>query len=250
MASSAAGAARHQTRRNETKRAGARERRDLPLFSPIIILAALLLIAPCVSPISVISIKNLPSTTTTSSVRNLCSTAGPVLHVSLRGGAGSALSVGAGSVHTLRSLSAEIMFLERDDAAEAMRRFDGQLTEVIKGAGKRRLVVRLLAHYPSVEGGSKSRSSAPKSSETKLLPRVMHTFYQHQSSRNNAAAESRNAEQLEVWRSTWAAAGWVPMVLTLADAQLHPQYDALLARMRLLPLGGNVEYDLFCCELL
>ena len=48
---------------------------------------------------------------------------------------------------------------------------------------------------------------------------------------------------LELWKSTWWEAGWEPRVLTLSDAQNHPEYEAILRQLDSTLLDG---YNKLC----
>lgn len=55
---------------------------------------------------------------------------------------------------------------------------------------------------------------------------VMHTFYAHIESheRGTGMTDNDDRNELQVWQEMWHAAGWDTKILTLADAQKHPDY--------------------------
>eukprot|EP00634_Sargassococcus_sp_CCMP2135_P004738 CAMPEP_0198665950 /NCGR_PEP_ID=MMETSP1467-20131203/62743_1 /TAXON_ID=1462469 /ORGANISM="unid. sp., Strain CCMP2135" /LENGTH=298 /DNA_ID=CAMNT_0044402571 /DNA_START=32 /DNA_END=928 /DNA_ORIENTATION=- len=51
---------------------------------------------------------------------------------------------------------------------------------------------------------------------------------------------------LEIWARSWKASGWETRILTLSDAQSHPQYYWYLERFMELPTVNPKEYELAC----
>ena len=70
-----------------------------------------------------------------------------------------------------------------------------------------------------------------------------------QSTREAKIAET-DEQLLEVWSTSWADAGYQPVLLSLRDAQKHPHYEAYvyaLSKITLLGAGGrNQEYNEYC----
>jgi len=65
---------------------------------------------------------------------------------------------------------------------------------------------------------------------------VMHTFF---------LSRSSNEEKvLQLWKDEWEAAGFDPVVLTMDDAEKHPDFEDV--RDIMLPLHGETGYDSLC----
>jgi len=65
---------------------------------------------------------------------------------------------------------------------------------------------------------------------------VMHTFFLSRSSIEEAV--------LQLWKDEWTAAGFNPVVLTMGDAEKHPDFNEVKDIM--IPLHGETGYDSLC----
>ena len=52
--------------------------------------------------------------------------------------------------------------------------------------------------------------------------------------------------ELEVWKATWSAAGWKPVVLTEEHAALHPKYQEYRDYFMSMPTVNSPEYETGC----
>ena len=93
-------------------------------------------------------------------------------------------------------------------------------------AGRRRRAPR---------GGSSSLALA-KRTEKRC---VVYTYFEDLG--GNAAAAD-----VEVWRQSWAEAGWTPVVLREADAAKHARYEEYKARFIAMPTTNDVNYEAAC----
>ena len=59
-------------------------------------------------------------------------------------------------------------------------------------------------------------------------PAVIYTFYHRidPKHRSTGMTDEDDAELLSFWKESWMQAGWEPVVLSLQDAEKHPQYDS------------------------
>lgn len=74
---------------------------------------------------------------------------------------------------------------------------------------------------------------------------VIHTYYEpvkYQSS----GTKTESDMLLEVWKRVWQEAGFIPKVLTEANARQHPDYTLFNLLLESIPLGNNKEYDRSC----
>ena len=55
-----------------------------------------------------------------------------------------------------------------------------------------------------------------------------------------------NSSLIELWKKSWAAQGWAPVVLGRQDAMKHPLYAGLLPRFKALPTVNPPQYELAC----
>ena len=51
---------------------------------------------------------------------------------------------------------------------------------------------------------------------------------------------------IEHWSASWAKAGWYPIVLGLADAEMHPMFDEYIESVKRLPTVNPAAYELTC----
>ena len=51
---------------------------------------------------------------------------------------------------------------------------------------------------------------------------------------------------IEHWAASWAKAGWYPIVLGLADAEMHPMFDEYIESVKRLPTVNPASYELTC----
>lgn len=93
-----------------------------------------------------------------------------------------------------------------------------------------------------------SESQMNRSLEEENLP-VMYTFYNridpNKYHKYTGMTDEADAKLLLTWKSAWRAAGWNPKILTLEDAQTHPDYEELDEKLDLdvVPFG---YYDKLC----
>lgn len=73
--------------------------------------------------------------------------------------------------------------------------------------------------------------------EHRLQRRVYTYFY---------PGSNESARLLELWRTSWSANGWIPVVLTPEVAEKHPLYALLRQRAAELPTVNGAEYELHC----
>ena len=52
--------------------------------------------------------------------------------------------------------------------------------------------------------------------------------------------------ELEVWKASWSAAGWKPVVLTEVHAALHPKYEEYKSYFLAMPTLNSPEYETGC----
>lgn len=67
---------------------------------------------------------------------------------------------------------------------------------------------------------------------------IIYTFYhQFNGAEGGGTGMTAEADQvlLQLWKSEWANAGWVPRVLTLEDARQHPHFGTLDGMLNGLP---------------
>jgi hypothetical protein len=168
-----------------------------------------------------VSVKGVPMSVSSSFMRELFSTTGKVRSVNVHRKSSGAF------------YSANVAYSSRAAALEAAKRFNGE--SILDSPP---LVVRIIDGPQTGGGGGAGHEPSPP------IEKVMHTFYQPKAVSD--IWTQRDAEILKLWKRHWERAGWIPVILTLADAQMHPKYATLRSRMEKLPLGGNVEYDLNC----
>ena len=51
---------------------------------------------------------------------------------------------------------------------------------------------------------------------------------------------------IQHWRSSWAKMGWCPIILGLADAEMHPMYDEYIDSVKRLPTINPKKYEMTC----
>lgn len=79
----------------------------------------------------------------------------------------------------------------------------------------------------------------------KAGPKIMHTFFETVPSWIKSEQEA-NIQLLRAWERSWNTAGWKTKVLTLADAQSHPDFAKFNRILDTVPLGTNIMYDKVC----
>lgn len=83
---------------------------------------------------------------------------------------------------------------------------------------------------------------------------IMYTFFEWipPRSRGTSMSDSADKKLITEWKAAWKAAGWHPIVLTLADAKKHTQYADYAPKLNKIPmlgvdgLGGTVIYNQLC----
>lgn len=74
---------------------------------------------------------------------------------------------------------------------------------------------------------------------------VMNTFFAIRE--GLAAIKKDDAETLAIWKQAWSAAGWNPRVISMKDAEGHPEYEDIVNKLNNeVPLGHNPDYDRSC----
>ena len=183
---------------------------------------------------SMVSVKHLPGSMSPQLIKGLFSEVGRVVHCSVHGAHPEDLLQPGSTVYNHSMLAAEVLFQDHEKAVEAVRLFNGKTfaappLNCPKPTRKRPnpecpprppLIVTLLKHAQDDQEDNAVAEATPGN--------VMHTFHQIMTHRRNSEdIWSRDDAQLAVWRSAWAEAGWIPIVLTIADAERHPNYAEL-----------------------
>ena len=76
-----------------------------------------------------------------------------------------------------------------------------------------------------MEGSVRRRLTTIVEEKPKQRP-VMHTFFNPLDGGTGMSPEGDRA-MIELWKQTWSDAGWEPKILTLKDAENHPEYQEL-----------------------
>jgi len=79
----------------------------------------------------------------------------------------------------------------------------------------------------------------------KTGPKTMHTFFETVPSWSKSE-QAANVHLLRTWKKIWNTAGWKTSILSLADAQAHPDFKKLENIINTVPLGTNKIYDKMC----
>jgi len=100
-------------------------------------------------------------------------------------------------------------------------------------------------HHHENQGAIRSSSSShrPPEIQSEEQRPVMHTFFASLESMSAGMTDSGHRELLAEWHRAWRAAGWDTVVLTLDDAQQHPEYAAV---SEILSHHSPNEYDSLC----
>jgi len=85
------------------------------------------------------------------------------------------------------------------------------------------LMERLTKRDTSIEHGSRP---------------VMYTFFEwiHPREREMGVPDDASESFIIEWKAAWKAAGWEPIVLSLANAKKHPQFDKFYERLMKIPM--------------
>ncbi len=78
---------------------------------------------------------------------------------------------------------------------------------------------------------------------------VMHTYYDplsQQKKRPTGMSLSDDRQLLKIWADSWKAMGWRVRILTMQDAQKHPNFDHIQELLQKVPLGRRPDYDRAC----
>lgn len=78
---------------------------------------------------------------------------------------------------------------------------------------------------------------------------VVHTFFSPIDPHTRLPTKNLNATDrlmLDTWRAAWESAGWETRILTIEDAQRHPDYESYNKGLDEVPLGANAYYNRLC----
>ena len=83
--------------------------------------------------------------------------------------------------------------------------------------------------------------------ETKNNRPIIYTFYKRKTSTSKSKLDVNDIkdEQLQVWVDLWKEAGWEPRILTLDDAERHPDFEKYNHKIRLNAFNGYYDYLCF-----
>lgn len=83
-----------------------------------------------------------------------------------------------------------------------------------------------------------------------MIQRTIHTFYEPIEERCAQDAEHIRECQLVLgmWRDSWRAHGWEPVVIDSSTARQHPLYDAVMHKANSMPLAHEQQYNDRCYQ--
>ncbi len=70
----------------------------------------------------------------------------------------------------------------------------------------------------------------------------IYTFYEPEP----ILADHENEQLIELWKKNWASHGWTPVVLTIKQSCLHPNWPKLKEAFSRLPSVNPGQYDQYC----
>lgn len=86
-------------------------------------------------------------------------------------------------------------------------------------------------------------SNAAPPSDPVVAANVVHTYF---SPLENAKGVEEQNRLIDLWKQTWKAHGWEPVVLTEKDAEKHPRYAEWRAAFAKLPTVNPPGYEMAC----
>lgn len=156
-----------------------------------------------------------------------------------------------------------ITFNPRGAALAAQRRARAKLLRHVAAWASLAFVAvpisnHLLLRMPAVMEATSSPGTLWRSTGTRLASDVgrvlrarqgchVYTYYDAITEGDYAAKSAAEASLVKVWKRSWRARGWDPVVLSADEARRHPRFAELHARFKTLPTGSNPEaYEMAC----